>query len=194
MTRTPNADSVNDVLLWIAVKGLVPREELEGKMQGEGSERLDDLINQGIIGADSGYVYLTDRGDHALTEYFQASLNDAERSELETFVDTFEILDRELKSAATDWQTQRDGDDADALVAAIERWYAADEELANVLRDNPVAMRTVGRLAEALADARARFAAGDRDAFTGVDENSYHSFWFLMHEQLLRTTGRQRNE
>lgn len=194
MTQPAPTEAVNDVLLLVAIKGLVPREELERRIEACGCDPLEELVERGLLACDSGYVYQTEDGDQALTASLQARLDVADRRALEDFYEVFEDLDRELKSAATEWQMHRHGDDADRFVAAIEQWYVVDDRLAEALQHNSVAMRTVGRMADALRSARNRFQSGDQEAFTGVDDTSYHSTWFLMHELLLRTVDRQRAE
>lgn len=182
-----------DTLLYVAVKGLAPVEEVATKLPPDAREStLHSLVEAGVLDDDSGYLHLTEQGSRVLNQTLQQSLREDDRSELEDFHRTFEALDLELKAAATKWQTHRADGDAEVMVSAVGQWYSVHTRLTEAIDKSPVASRILRGTDSALSAARQKFADGDRSAFTGVEDDSYHCVWFVMHELLLRSLGLER--
>jgi len=186
-------DSLLDVLLWVGIRGLVPLEELETRLQSMGWSGLSQLGDW--VSLESGYCQLSEKGDAHLTTLCRQRYDVAEKDTLELFFDAFERLDREFKAIASKWQEIRIQEpDPDELVSVLEKWFAVDDNLRELMTQYPVASKVIGPYVERLHDARRRFEGGETDAFTGINDDSYHTVWHATHEVLLRALDRQRHE
>ena len=184
-------------LLWLAFKGTASREEIAQRWSDDSTvlTLVEDLVGDQLIGEDEGCVYMDDGGDELLSGGCRAALSETERLEFANFVAAFDPIDAEMKAAVTQWQRSRT-DPADLDVHALDtigEWLGIHDRLKHAVASaDAVVGRVLGAYLEQLDNAVERFMAGDRDGFTGGDERSYHSVWFVMHELILRTVGRSR--
>jgi hypothetical protein len=183
-------------LLWLAFKGTASRDEIEQRWSGEAtnSALLEDLVGAQLIGEDEGCVYMDDGGDELLSELCRGALSESEQLDFHSFVAEFDAIDADMKAAVTQWQRSRGPGDLDeGALDAIGDWLGIHDRLKQAVASaGGVAGAVLGMYLKQLDDAVERFMAGNRDAFTGGDESSYHSVWFVMHELILRTVGRSR--
>jgi hypothetical protein len=186
------------VLTWLAVKGMASRSEIE-RSWGSGPdavELIDRLLADGDLELESDYYLLSESGDERLSRLCRDALTAAQQSEFEQFLMMFEPIDLEMKRVATSWQQAggaADIDYDDAALAALEALLDVDTRLGiavGVL--SPQVAEVLTPYVSALDSARERLLSGTRSAFTGTDDLSYHSVWFVMHEIILRTAGQSR--
>jgi hypothetical protein len=183
-----------ELLLRILMRGVVDADSAR-KISAEAgldAAALDHLIAAGALTDDEGFLYLTEAGDHRLTEDLHARLGPGEESSLAAFADEFSVLDVELKSAITAWQRAISEEDPDRQVEAAERWLDTDSRLREATERAQVPARVFGSCLARLESARQRVLDGHPDELSGPQDTSYHSVWFLLHEMLLRTLKRER--
>ncbi|HZD68575.1 MAG TPA: hypothetical protein VFA45_06565 [Actinomycetes bacterium] len=161
---------------------------------GIGDQAISDLIAEQALVQDGEYLYVSDEGEQRLSRELRARIAPEEQEPLGTFAGEFDTLDVQLKAAVTDWQHAQHDGDAEGQVAAVERWLEVDRRLHDAAARSYAAKRVFGRYLDRLQVARDAVLAGQADRLSGADESSYHSLWFLLHEVLLRTLGRNREE
>lgn len=114
----------------------------------------------------------------------------------------FEVVNKDLKQLITDWQTRElagkrianDHADADYDQRIIDRLGALHERFEPVLAQ---LVRSAPRLAvyqRKLLAALERAEDGDLAWVSDARQDSYHTVWFELHEDLLRLLGRVREE
>jgi hypothetical protein len=184
-------DRVQELLLWMAVRGFVDRRELQTRW--EHAAPIPRLVEAGLLEEDGEFVLVTPTGESRLSAALE-SLVGQDRVGLEGFYTAFEELDREFKALATEWQglRSRPEEDPDRVVDVAERLAQLDQQLRQAVSLSSAAGRLLGSYLPLLDGARQAFEVGDWDRLTGVAEDSYHSAWYAMHETLLRALGKQR--
>jgi pyruvate,orthophosphate dikinase len=186
--------SETDLLLRVMVHGVVDRDEVLS-WSGEtpvSPEMISELVAQGVLVADDGLLYVSDGGDELLTRNLRVRPED--EAAFVAFSDEFVVLDREIKSTLTDWQrAQREGDPEGQLVA-VEHWLDIDQRLRAAVDRKDAVRRVLGPYLERLDAARQRVLDGETGQLSGAGETSYHSVWFLLHEVLIRSLGRSRQD
>jgi hypothetical protein len=198
MTGEVLHDEQTMLLTWLAVKGMASREDIDrrwGADTGIGAV-LERLVSNGELDRDADVYFLTEYGDGRLSQAYQDALTGAEQAEFGQFVSKFDPIDLDLKAVATKWQLtagRADDDVDDALLEVLETLLDVDTRLHEAVADSPpVVARVLSSYITALESARERLLSGSKSAFTGTDDSSYHSVWFVMHEVILRTAGQSR--
>jgi len=184
----------SELLLRIVMRGVIDADSARSLSieVGLGAGALNRLIAEGALADDEGLLYVTETGDHRLTEELHAQVAPSEAPALAAFAEEFDVLDLEIKSALTAWQRAiRDGDEG-AQVSAVERWLDADARLRAAAGRAQAPTRLLASCLARLQYARERVLDGDSGQLSGPDDSSYHNVWFLMHEMLLRTLRRER--
>jgi hypothetical protein len=112
---------------------------------------------------------------------------------------SFLELNPAVLAACGAWQLRDDGtaavnDHADASYdgAVIARLVGLHRRAAPVVDSLAAAMGRFGRYGERLDRAVERLERGENDWFTRPSIDSYHTVWFELHEDLLRTLGIER--
>ncbi len=155
-----------------------------------------------IAGADGRYL-LTPAGQMIVGgEYsrFYAALR--ANSAFVSAYDRFEVINRELKQLITDWQTRdiggqrvaNDHSDGDYDERIVGRLGQLHERFEPILQQMVLAAPRLRVYATKLEAALARAEDGDRAAVSDARQESYHTVWFELHEDLLRLLGRVRDE
>jgi hypothetical protein len=183
-----------ELLLRILMRGVIEAGSARtlAAETGLGPEALDNLITEGVLADDEGLLYVTEAGDHRLTEELHAQLAPGEESPMAAFAEEFGVLDVELKSAVTAWQWAIREGDQESQVRAVERWLETDSRLREAAARAQVPARLFSTCLTRLESARQHVLDGDPDELSGAQDTSYHSVWFLLHEMLLRTLKRER--
>ena len=117
-------------------------------------------------------------------------------------VERFERVNVELKQLITDWQTVELGgkrvpnDHADKAYdqAVIGRLGDLHERFEPILKALVAGEPRLGVYARKLGEALEQAEDGNFNAVSDARSESYHTVWFELHEDLLRLTGRQREE
>jgi hypothetical protein len=112
----------------------------------------------------------------------------------------FEVINKTLKQIITDWQTMtvrgervvNDHGDKDYDARIIDRLGDLHEQAEPVLRALAARAPRFGRYGRALTRALELAEDGDIAWVSDVRRDSYHTVWFELHEDLLRTVGRIR--
>lgn len=175
-----------------------------GVSRSEAAERVRSLVEQGLaeksISSTKGWS-LTDAGHEAL----ESSLNEEGKRKDATVAALYEkFLEQNggVLQAASDWQVRRY---AGAEIPNDHTDHSYDENVIRGLRQIHerawVALVELGEHIPRLAPYRDRLAScierldsGDHRAFTGLLEESYHTVWFELHQDLLLTLGLERAE
>jgi hypothetical protein len=183
-----------ELLLRILMRGVIDADAalVLSTEVGLGSQALDTLIAEGALADDEGLLYVTDAGDHDLTEQLHAQLRPGEAAALAAFAEEFDVLDQEIKSAVTAWQLAIREEDPEGQVKAVEQWLDADSRLREAAGRAEAPARLFRTCLARLESARQRVLDGEPDQLSGPDDTSYHCVWFLLHEMLLRTLKRER--
>lgn len=164
---------------------------------------LARAVNGGRVAVADGRYLLTPAG-HLILAAEYSRFNDGLRAN-GAFVaacERFEIINRDLKQIITDWQTREmagkriANDHADAAYdeRVIDRLGTLHERfepvLAELVRHAPRLTVYQSKLGEALEKAE----DGAIEWVSDARQDSYHTVWFELHEDLLRTLGRVREE
>lgn len=195
---TPDVESaaVTELLLRVMTRGVIDRATARA---WSGGLDIDDraismLVAEGVLAEDDEFLYVTEAGDQRLTRGLCAQVPPGDSDALAAFADEFTALDTTVKVALTAWQLAQRENDPQGQLAAVEQWLDADRRLQEAADRSGVATRLFGRYLDRLEDARQAVLAGQTEQLSGAGENSYHSTWFLLHEILLRSLGRERRE
>lgn len=187
---------VSEFLLRLVMRGVTDADSARALAAEAGLEEsaLEDLVTDGALADDEGLLYVTQAGDHRLTEALHARLAPGEESAVAAFAEEFGVLDLQVKSAVTAWQRAVRDSDQEGQVTAVERWLDADSRLHEAAGRWSAAARVFEGCIARLESARQRVLDGEPDQISGPQDTSYHSVWFLLHEMLLRTLKRERGE
>lgn len=180
-----------DVLQYLAMHGLAETDELAEQTDDEDVEAtLESLAADGWLEED-GFWYLSPSGEEHLNELCRDRFTESQLESIESIFDEFEVLDGRFKELSEEWQTSSDAD-GDAILEELASLHDDLIDLFSGLDDEVKAVyeRYLGDLDAALA----HLEDGERDYFTGTDVRSYHNVWFELHDDLLRTLGRERDE
>lgn len=187
-------DRSANVLQYIAMEGVAETESIVADTEGSESElveTLEDLEERGLVEGD-GFWYLTDEGEDHLNELLRQRFTADEIDELESQYAEFESHDLEFKELANAWQQANDESEREELIAAlaefhrdVEAFFASFSE--SIRNEYETYVADLESALQTLRD-------GNRDFYTGTEVDSYHTVWFRLHDDLLRTLGKQRDE
>lgn len=177
------------VLQHLSMEGIAETEELVEVVDGDVRQTLDELEAEGYV-EDEGFWYLTDAGEERLNEVCRDRFSADQREALRGMFDRFEALDSGMKDLASDWQTGEygPGEMAEELAGIQQEVEELFEELP------PEVQSAYSRHTGALAGAIEKLRDGNEEYVTGTDVDSYHTVWFRLHDDLLRTLGEGREE
>jgi pyruvate,orthophosphate dikinase len=186
----------------LAIKGMAPTDTIaEALMMTPEAVQpeINELIANSLAADIDGNIRLTDAGTTAAAELFATASSRYTDEAAVDLLGQFHELDVRMKSIVTAWQLRDvDGEqtlndhsdgaydaqvlaDLAALRSDADRWLDGLDGLSHL---GPYR----ARLARALEHAR----AGDRRYVASPRVDSYHSAWFELHEDLIRSTGRNR--
>lgn len=182
--------------------GLMRRLALRGVVASAEADRylLNDLVAEGYAAEEDGLCYLTPTGEAEVARLYSGRLSGADLPAAEELLEDYSLLDAELKRVVQAWQLKPDGStnqhddeayDRDVLV----QLFRLDDEAQALLRGQTVGVaEVVGSYVDRLAAARRALEEGDSSRLAATDAGSYHAVWHELHEDLLRTLGRERDE
>jgi hypothetical protein len=164
---------------------------------------LAEAIADGRVVAARGTNLLAPKGAAWLQERYPEEFGGLRAdAELAAEYERFEAVNQELKSLITRWQTRSIGGRSVPNDHSDPEWDAAILDRLGDLHER--AERWIERLArkvprfalyaERLAEALDRAEGDELEFVSGVRCDSYHMVWYEMHEDLLRTLGRKREE
>lgn len=183
-----------ELLRAVAIAGLKPVDTIEPGI-------LERSREAGLIAlAGEAFCTLTPEGEERLEALYRDRLPDEERAAADDLFAMFSVIDPELKRIAKAWQVRDDGTKNEHDDAAYDREVLSElarlnEETQRLLRSQPKALAMIMEPFGDELDAAAKaIESGEIDRFTSADSNSYHTVWFHLHEEVLRTVGRRRTE
>jgi hypothetical protein len=138
-------------------------------------------------------IVATATGEDRLEAWYdqlRGNLDPAQRDEI---IDRFRPLDIEIKRLASAWQEAVQRDDWDGRVSVVEGLADLHERTDAFVAEHAARLPALPHFASRLGAALDRVLDGDADHVVGVRCDSYHTVWFQMHEDLLRTLQRQRD-
>lgn len=155
-----------------------------------------------VVSADGKYL-LSPAGQMILLGEYSRFYDELRRDG--SFVDAyerFEIINNDLKSLITDWQTldiggqkvSNDHSNADYDDRIIGRLGDLHERFEPVLGAMVAREPRLQWYADKLTEALEKAEDGDVAWVSDATIESYHTVWFEMHEDLLRLLGRERTE
>lgn len=149
---------------------------------------LAALLDAGLVSETGGYHALTEAGRERDAELSREALG-ARAGELAAVYDQrFLPVNVRFKALATAWQERGE------QIELIEEAAELHDELEAVLADSVGPAPHLRRYQERLGAAMDRFLGGEGAALAGAQEDSYHSTWFELHEDLIATLGRSREK
>lgn len=187
-------DTELDVLQHLAMEGIAETADIAADTDHSESavgETLEKLERDGYVESE-GFWYLTDDGEERLDEACRARFDDDQLAELRGVHEHFEEYDARMKELAEAWQdipADERGPNAEP-VADLHALQADLEALFDEL--SPGTREVYEPYLASLADAIAALEDGETDYFTGTEVDSYHTVWFELHDDLLRTLGEER--
>lgn len=175
-----------------AVAGLEPNET---------EQALATATESGRVMGARGKFMVTPAGRSWLDEQYPRVYAE-QRSDggMSSAYDDFEVVNRELLSLMTRWQTvtvgsesvPNDHTDPDYDAKVIDELGALHERAVPVLRTFADHVPRLQVHLEGLEEAQRRVLTGETDYVSGARIPSYHTVWFELHEDLLRILGRTR--
>jgi len=183
-----------DVLQHLAMEGIAETEDIAadtGHSESAVEGTLEELEADGCV-ENEGFWFLTDAGEERLSEGCRDRFDADQLAELAGLLEEFHALDGRMKELAEAWQELPEaerGPDADP-VADLRALQADLEALFDGL--SPATREVYEPYLDALADAVGALADGETDYFTGTEVDSYHTVWFELHDDLLRTLDEER--
>lgn len=164
---------------------------------------LDSAVADDLVADFDGTFVLTEAGEEAVTQGLRTRLAGMRAdAEVAALFERFEAVNRTALAVFTDSQTLRiggtpvpnDHSDADYDSGVLDRLWDVHETLERVL--GPLVERDprFGQYLRRLAAALAEIEQGRWELLNGVREDAYHTAWFELHEDLLRTLDRERRE
>lgn len=186
----------------LKVKGMATADDLaEITGRDDLAPVLAELTGEGLAKERTGRVAgfaLTKEGRAAHPQLLAGAVTDDERAGAAATYDAFLPVNGRFKDVCTRWQT-RDGEPNDHTDAAYDEGIVT--ELGTVHDDVVVALEPAAAASPRFARYPSRFAAalervraGDVSAFARPMSHSFHDVWMELHEDLLLTLGRERDE
>jgi len=172
--------------------GALGADDLTGYEGADLSADLAVLRARNLIEADA-LVIPTVEGKDALEARYarvRAVLPDEVRDEI---IRRFRPLDHQIKFLASQWQQAAARDDWDAKLTVIEQLSELQEETLKFIAEYQAKLPSLPEFGSRLANALEKILSGEEGYVVGVRCSSYHTTWFELHEDLLRTLERQRD-
>lgn len=173
-----------------------------GALENEAAQRARELVDEGLAERSTGPIKgwsLTSAGHDALDSALEAEGMRGDPVLTDHYSEFLES-NKLVLQAATDWQVRRYGG---AEIANDHTDPEYDQSVIFALRQvHERASGSLGALARRLArlepylarlqSCLERLESGDMHAFTGILEESYHTVWMELHQDLLLTLGLER--
>lgn len=140
---------------------------------------------------------LTAAGRERVAVLLAEARTDVDPDLLEDLYERFHAPNDALKQLMTRWQTRADATPNDHIDAAYDDGVAREltgfhREQAELVAQVGVAAPLLSSYVRRLDQAAARVAAGDHASIAAPLEDSYHTAWFELHDDLILLLGRSR--
>lgn len=185
----------------LKVKGIATAEDLtEITGRDDLGPVLAELAGAALVKERTGRVAgfaLTKDGRAAHPELLDGAVTDEERAGVGATYEAFLPVNGRFKEVTTRWQTRggepNDHTDPDYDAAVVAELGAVHDDVVAALEPAAAASR-FARYPARFAAALERVRDGDVSAFARPMSHSYHDVWMELHEDLLLTLGRERDE
>lgn len=155
-------------------------------------DTLEALEAEGYV-EEEGFWYLTDAGEERLSEVCRGRFDADGLAAVRELLDEFEALDGRMKALAGEWQ-DLDESARGADAPPVEDLVSLQADLEALFDDLDAETRSVYEpYLASLSAAVDRLRDGETAYFTATDVESYHTVWFELHDDLLRTLGEERS-
>ncbi len=200
-----NDVSNQDVVRALAIKGYATGDML-GLALGVSAEEAAGLVERlaadGLAKDSGGMFSLTDDGKALGTEMIAADSASWGVENATAALDAFIALDHKMKSIVTAWQMKEiDGEqvlndhaDADYDAAVMVQLTDLHVETAAWLEPLYAGLARLDSYGRRLDAAAAAAAGGDGMYIASPRVDSYHGVWFELHEELIRLSGKTREQ
>lgn len=171
---------------------------LKGMVQAVEDEDAAALVEAGYAAARGSKMVITSAGRDAHARWARLAEGSEEEAAARRAYDKFLALDMEMKQITTDWQLAS-GSSASGAYSADD-WKLIDRLMALDERAGPALLRVGGAVARfagyrpRLKEALTRLENGERQWFSGLTCDSYHTVWWQLHEDLLIALGIARQD
>ena len=195
-----------DVLHALAVRKSGTAAQLArllGAPEPDVAEALEKLTASGAVAGARGIVMPTPAGRSTVeAEYAEKFAGLRSDDAFVAAFDRFEALNPLLLALLTRWQTvsragtsvPNDHTDADYDAKVLDELGDLHDKTEPVLAKLAAPAPRFAAYADRLGEAYERALTGEPDYVSGVRVDSYHTVWHELHEDLLRTLGRERHE
>ena len=207
---TPSGDpsgtvGTDDVMRALAIKGYATPDMLGHALDladDDASAIVEGLIAGGLVKDAGGMYSLTDDGKALATELLTRDRMAWGEERAAAALDVFVQLDGTMKDIVTAWQMKQvDGEqvlndhaDADYDQAVLARLASLHEEACAWIVPVVEQLPRLASYRRRLDAAAAAAGAGDGAYVASPRVDSYHGIWFELHEDLIRLSGRTREE
>jgi hypothetical protein len=138
-----------------------------------------------------GMCLLTDSGRARREELYRAEAAACAAGPVVEAYEAFEPINLAFLGWATTWQTRPSGEGDQPLLAQL---WEIDAELQPLLDGVSRELPRFGYHQRALVDALKRVEAGENDWLLSPAKASYHTAWFILHQDWLEALGRERED
>ena len=199
------AASPEDCLRVVGLKGMVASEVVASILAAEASgvvSMLADLVDQELLSEMAGRVLPTPQGMERIDELY-AQERETTQAAFDAILDRFHEPNVALKEIVTAWQRRpidgtdvpNDHQDADYDASVVARLKAeVDDRAQSMLADVAMVLPRLGRYRRRLRHAVEQLDGGDGQYMAHPLQDSYHTVWFELHEELIRLAGRNRKD
>jgi pyruvate,orthophosphate dikinase len=168
----------------------------------EAAALVERLAADGIAKDSSGMFSLTDDGKALGAEMLAADTESWGVANATTALDAFILLDHQMKSIVTAWQMKEvageqvlnDHADADYDASVLQRLAELHLEATAWLTPLCAGLPRLASYGRRLDAAAAAATGGDGRYIASPRVDSYHGVWFELHEDLIRLSGKTREE
>lgn len=166
---------------------------LRGTAQVGEDRAVDSLVAAGYLLRRGSLVAITPSGREIHAEWARVDPDSEEYAVCRRVYEQFLRFDAQVKQLTTEWQLA--GATSGGETYNPEEWRLIDRLVALDEKAGPVVSqlgRTVSRFADyrpRLRKALEQLEGGNREWFSGVKCDSYHTVWWQLHEDQLLTLG-----
>jgi pyruvate, orthophosphate dikinase len=190
---------VDHLLQVLCVKGRATHEALGAAVQADTTAAIAELMAAGLVEETKLGYRVTELGSSRVDELY-ASEREQAGPVIDDVYESFAPINDEVKQIVTDWQmrpvggqlTINDHSDRRHDESVIARLRRADAKASTALAPLTITLSRFDVYPRRLRRALALVGDGDHSMLATPLEDSYHTVWFELHEELIILSGRNR--
>jgi hypothetical protein len=172
---------------------------LRGMHQGALSPAQQALVDAGFATARGTVLMPSQAGVQAVSGLLRCEKDSETEQKIYQLFTSFLPINRKLREVCTDWQRLPDGtpnDHSDATwdAGVRDRLDGIHAGIGRILKRLSTVDTSFERYRDQLAEALAKFDAGELSALASPITQSYHNVWMWLHQQLILMLGLSRKE